>query len=208
MHDRRINGEAQLFGNQGALFMNAMTWWDHKTQSVWSQPWGLAIDGELFSTRLKPVPATLATWGGWKTEHPNTLALETEGPAFATGGYRFLEDFVVGVVLGEQAKAYQFRLLRDMVVVNDTIGSFPIVLHTNPETKTTYVYLRKADGQTLTFEKAEGDRMRDKETGSLWDPVRGLAISGPLEGEGLQQVPSNSSFEVNWFDFYPNSLRY
>ena len=93
-------------------------------------------------------------------------------------------------------------------MVNDTIGSFPIVLHANPETKTTHVYLRKAGGQTLTFEEAEGDRMRDKETGSLWDPVRWLAISGPLKGEGLQQVPSNSSFDWAWFDFYPNSLRY
>ena len=208
MHDRRIDAETQVFGNQGALFKNAMTWWGHKTQSVWSQPWGLAIKGELFGTRLKPFPATLATWGGWKAEHPNTLALEKEGPSFATGGYRFSDDFVVGVVLGDQAKAYDFTLLRDLGVVNDTIGSFPIVLHANPETKTTHVYLRKAGGQTLTFEKAEGDRMGDKETGSLWDPVRGLAISGPLKGEGLQQVPSNSSFDWAWFDFYPNSLRY
>ena len=39
-----------MFGNEGGLFMNAMTWWDWESQSVWSQ--GAAIDGELTGTRL------------------------------------------------------------------------------------------------------------------------------------------------------------
>ncbi len=185
--------------------MNAMTWWDHQTESIWSQPLGLSVSGYLSGTRLQPLPVTLATWAGWKEEHPDTLALVVEGPAFATGGQRFNDDFVVGVVLGDEAKAYEFPILLNNPVVNDTIGEFSIVLHTNPETKTTKVYLRIAQGQTLTFEKADDNKMRDKETGSLWDPVRGLAISGPLKGIGLQKVPSNSSFKVNWFDFYPYS---
>ncbi len=27
--------------------MRAMTWWDHETNSIWSQPWGMSIAGEL-----------------------------------------------------------------------------------------------------------------------------------------------------------------
>ena len=47
VHVRTVNGTAEIFGNQGALFMNAMTWWDHTTGSVWSQVWGRAIEGPL-----------------------------------------------------------------------------------------------------------------------------------------------------------------
>ena len=40
VHRREVNGETLTFGVQGALFMNAMTWWDHTTGSIWSQPLG------------------------------------------------------------------------------------------------------------------------------------------------------------------------
>ena len=59
MHDRRVDGETLVFGNQGGLFMNAMTWWDHKMESVWSQPWGRAIAGPLKGTELELIPSQL-----------------------------------------------------------------------------------------------------------------------------------------------------
>jgi hypothetical protein len=33
VHRRIVDGEEVVFGNQGALYMNAMTWWDHTTGS-------------------------------------------------------------------------------------------------------------------------------------------------------------------------------
>ena len=42
VHRRDLNGEVLVFGNQGALWGNAMTWWDHETGTVWSQPLGEA----------------------------------------------------------------------------------------------------------------------------------------------------------------------
>ena len=42
--------------------MNAMTWWDWESQSVWSQQWGAAIDGELTGTRLTLLPYELVPW--------------------------------------------------------------------------------------------------------------------------------------------------
>jgi len=59
VHDRRVNGEAYVFGNQGGLFMNAMTWWDHTTGSVWSQVWGQSISGPLKGTTLELIPASI-----------------------------------------------------------------------------------------------------------------------------------------------------
>lgn len=208
MHDRRVESKALVFGNQGALFMNAMTWWDHDTASIWSQPWGLAIQGPMKGTRLKPLPMSLVLWEDWKAEHPDTLVLDA-GVRYGndSSGFGFSENFVVGVALGQDARSYRFRILKNEPVVNDAVGPFPIVLHTDSATRDVRAYVRKARGQVLTF-RPEGAKMRDGETGSLWDPVRGLAIDGPLTGEGLQQVPTNSSFDWAWRDFYPKSTEY
>jgi len=67
--------------------------------------------------------------------------------------------------------------------------------------------VREAGGRTLAF-RAKGETLGDQETGSTWDPVRGLAKSGPLKGESLQPVPSLSSYDWAWRDFYPDSEFY
>ena len=59
----------------------------------------------------------------------------------------------------------------------------------------------------LTF-VAEDKRLRDLETGSLWDTRRGIAVEGPLTGEGLQKAPIASAFDWAWLDFYPQSTEY
>ncbi len=207
MHDRRIDGEAVVFGNQGALFMNAMTWFDHSTASIWSQPWGLAIEGELKGTRLRQLPMNLVEWGGWKVDHPDTLVLNVPGLRLGNFGQRFREDFVIGIALGDHARSYPYPILAEEVVVNDAVGPFPIVLHTNPESSNVQVFVRRAQGRVLTF-VPDGTQMRDRETGSLWDPIRGLAVEGPLRGQGLQRVSGNSSTDWSWRDFYPQSTEY
>ena len=65
----------------------------------------------------------------------------------------------------------------------------------------------EAQGQVPTF-GPDGTRRRDRETGGLWDPIRGLAVEGPLRGQGLQRVPGNSSADWAWRDFYPQSTEY
>ena len=45
--------------------MNAMTWFDHETDSIWSQPVGLAFEGPLRGTQLKLLPFQLTTWSNW-----------------------------------------------------------------------------------------------------------------------------------------------
>ncbi|MCH7552971.1 MAG: DUF3179 domain-containing protein [Chloroflexi bacterium] len=187
--------------------MNAMTWWDWSTDSVWSQPWGLALDGPLKGTRLRQLPMTLALWQDWRAEYPDTLVLDEPRSTFFDFGTGFNDDFVVGVTLGDFARSFPFALLKEEVVVNDAVGPFPIVLYTNPKTRTVNVYLRSVDGMDLAFEEADG-KMRDVQTGSLWDPKRGLAVEGPLKGKGLQEAPSNSSFDWAWLDFYPHSTEY
>ena len=76
VHRREIDGEELVFGNQGALWGNAMTWWDHGTGSIWSQPIAEAILGPRKGDRLELFPSTLTRWGPWREAHPETLALD------------------------------------------------------------------------------------------------------------------------------------
>ena len=77
VHRRELDGEEVIFGNQGALWGNAMTWWDHDTGSIWSQPLGEAILGPRKGERFELLPSTLTTWEAWQSAHPETLAWVT-----------------------------------------------------------------------------------------------------------------------------------
>ena len=122
------------------------------------------------------------------------------------GRQGFQPDFVIGLVLGEDAKAYYYDDAIDMGAINDVLGETPVVVWASGEIYNAYI--RQVDGQTLTFRADEGDLLIDIETGTVWDVVRGLAISGPLEGSSLRAVPSLSSFDWAWDDFYPDSEIY
>lgn len=82
VHRREIEGEELVFGNQGALFRIAMTWWDRGTGSVWSQAFCEAILGPLAGNQLEPVPSTLTLWVAWRRVWPGTLVPAPDsGPA-------------------------------------------------------------------------------------------------------------------------------
>ena len=184
-----------------------MTWYDHETGSIWTQPWGRALTGEMKGTQLQIVPFSLVPWKTWRAEHPDTLALKTEGVSFSRPE-QARNGFVAGVAIGEAARAYPYLDLADAVVVEDVLGGVPLVIHTNPNTKSIHMYIsRLSDGTLLSF-VGDAETLTDLETGSMWDPVRGLAVEGELAGQALRQIPYISAFDWAWFDFYPHSDLY
>jgi hypothetical protein len=205
VHDRRVNGEALVFGNQGALFMNAMTWWDHKTESIWSQPWGRAIYGPLEGTELELLPSQLVPWKTWKEAHPNTLALRVSGLRLRRQGFQ--PDYVIGVTLGDAAIAFPYKRAEEAGIINDAVGPYPVVVHVDPAKHRVHVYLRRVDDRVLTFVQ-RGALVLDQETGSTWAMERGLAVDGPLQGQVLRVAPYIPAFPEAWRDFYPHSQWY
>ncbi len=204
VHDRRIDGEAQIFGNAGSLFMNAMTWYDHETESIWSQPWGRAIIGPKKGIELFLLPSQITTWASWKAEHPNTLAMINDSERIGAR-QRFNPDFVIGLLIAGDAKAFYYRDVAQTGVVNDFLGDFPVFVWAGDNNF--HTYLRQVGDNILSF-GLEGDTLVDLNTGSTWDITRGLATSGPLEGQSLQPVPSLSSYDWAWLDFYPETEFY
>ena len=64
------------------------------------------------------------------------------------------------------------------------------------------MWTREVDGRRLTFHLAginnQNFIMRDDETGTYWQQISGLAISGPLKGRQLTLVPSDELNFATW----------
>lgn len=182
--------------------MNAMTWYDHKTRSIWSQPWGRALRGPYKGVQLNLLPFQLTTWERWVDAYPHTLVMTDDLQRLYIRVQGFQPDFVIGLVLGDNTKAYYFTDVESLGVVNDALGDVPVAVWASQEIYQAYV--RQVDGNTLTF-TFDGENLIDEETASNWDPNLGLAKSGPLIGKSLHPIPSLSSYDWAWTDFYPDS---
>lgn len=196
VHRREIGGEEVVFGNQGALYLRAMTWWDHDTGSVWTQPRGEAIAGPRKGERLELVPSRLTRWDEWRRAHPDTLALDAHG---GHSGFD-LKDMAVVVDLGDEAVAFPVPEVAEAGVANETVAGVEVAVVVVGNDWT--VFSRRLDDRILMFARRDGDLV-DRRTGTVWDPVRGLARSGPLKGTVLDQLPGFTSFVDDFRNHFP-----
>ena len=180
-----------------------MTWWDHETNSIWTQPWGRALTGELKGTQLKLIPFSLIPFQSWVDEHPNTLVMTSPGGFYPRQIAD--DDFVLGVAIGDVARGYYYPTVAEEIIVHDTLNGVDLVIHTNSITRSSHIYGRTLnDGTVLTF-TGDVEKLIDEQTGSIWNPALGLAEEGPLAGQVLRELPYISSFDWAWLDFFPHS---
>ena len=125
-HDRRTDGTVATFGNQGALYRGAMTWFDHETGSIWSQPLGRALAGPRAGDDLSLLPSSITTWEEWRALRPDTLVLTVTGPASAYSGRRPGAEHVVGVVVGNAAAAWPYPTVADGAKIRAIVGETPV----------------------------------------------------------------------------------
>ena len=133
VHERRANGVVATFGNQGALYRGAMTWFDHETHSVWSQPLGKALAGARAGDTLSLLPSSITSWEEWRAHRPDTRVLTVAGPASAYSGRRPGEEHVVGVVVGSSAAAWPYSTIADGATIRATVGETTVVVWRNEQ---------------------------------------------------------------------------
>ena len=194
VHRREIENREVVFGNQGDLYLNAMTWFDHDTGSVWSQPTGEAIMGPLAGARLELLPSSFATWAEWRAQFPDTLALDvtTRRPIFDVDGQ------AVVVMVGDDSLAVTVRDLRDARVVNETVGGQAIVAVLPAGTDRPVVWSRVVEGKVLEF-ALDGKVLVDRESEARFDVRRGIG-NGDIH---LEPVPSFGSFPADYARIWP-----
>jgi hypothetical protein len=153
---RELNGTVFDFGVSGVLRNSDLVMYDRQTESWWQQFTGEAVVGELTGALLEVVPASVVSWGDFKTTFPEGQVLSRDtGFAMNYGfnpyvGYDSDEspflfrgepdtrlspiERVVAVELNGDAIAYPFSVLEEERVVQDTVGGESIVVFFQPGT--------------------------------------------------------------------------
>jgi hypothetical protein len=223
VHVRTIEDRVLDFGVSGSLWKDAMVMYDRQTQSFWSQITGESIEGELKGTRLEMIPSVVMAFAEWTRLYPETLVL-TKHPGdpdasryedyvnssrqgiFGTQAKRdelAPKAVVQGVAVGGQAAALPHASLRE---------GDPVAFELDGEAlaavkagSAVLIYRREVDGELLDLESTESQRLRDRETGTVWDAATGQGVSGPLAEKALEPVPSTPVYWFAWLNFYPRA---
>ncbi len=121
------------------------------------------------------------------------------------------DDRVIGIAVGDEARAYPLGLLDRFEVVNDDVGGTPYVVVRCALTGIAAAWDRRLAGRTLLFESTGAlwrDTLvfRDRETRTYWSAATGLALSGPLAGQRLAGVAATVTRCDRWEEVHPDSL--
>ena len=225
-----VGGATENFRLVGMDHFNAM-FEDASTGSWWQQATGTAVAGPLKNTQLAELPSAQLTLAEWLRMHPDSKILQPD--TLYKKRYASLADYdngkikgnlehrdstswkakswVVGVRTGDLTKAYDWDALVSHPLIQDTIGSLPIVLLLSGDTASFHVWSREVDGKTLSFQAASGELLygdlTDSATHSIWDQ-QGHCIAGPLLGQRLQPVQAYQEFWHSWSHFHPRTTVY
>lgn len=132
--------------------------------------------------------------------------------ALATGTSEALPatTLVIGIVDGDEAKAYPIRLLAYHHRLEDTLQSRPIWVTYCTMCRTGKIFRPEVDGRRLHFDLVGARRRNsvyeDRETGSWWYQASGRAAVGPLAGARLPELLTDQMTLESWLALYPDSL--
>ena len=102
---------------------------------------------------------------------------------------------VIGLGIGDDARAYPLRILTWHEIVNDVVGGVPVAVTYCPLCNAAIVFDRRVEGAVLEFGTTGKLRksdlvMYDRQTESWWQQFLGMAIVGEMTGTELAMLPS------------------
>lgn len=207
------------FGVSGRLLDGALVMVDEQTGSLWAQSRLQAVEGPLAGATLELLAGSQMPWQEWLAQHPETtLVIDEEAPA-AQASFEIptipvpgsaptaasVTGYVVGVASESLALAVPVTEIDALGVINgEAEGLAPFLLVSLGEPGAFTAWERRHEGQTLTFTR-EGEQLKDRETGTLWDVRTGRAESGPLAGVQLAPFTVRLTHWRGWLDLYPKT---
>lgn len=169
--DPKVDGELVEFGTSGKLWNSNLVMYDRKTDSLWSQLLGEAIAGEKTGMKLALIASDQMEYGTWKKAYPNGEVLSRDTGAMRFyghnpyGSYFSVQDFsldmvkvkdtripndalVLGLVVGDKAKAYPIDLVKKRESIEDTFAGTTLVLSYSKTLDVVRVFKKRPDGKT------------------------------------------------------------
>lgn len=119
------------------------------------------------------------------------------------------DKLVIGLEINGVAKAYPIQVIGYHHQVRDTIGSTPVMVTYCTVCRTGRVFSPVVNGQPEEFRLVGMDHFNamfeDSRTGSWWRQATGEAITGPLKGSSLEEIPSQQTSLAAWIATNPSS---
>ena len=219
-----VDGKVESFRLVGMKEFNAIIE-DESTLSWWQQATGEAIAGKKKGTQMKEYFSEQMSLESWIRKYPDTYILQpdstfvdtyAEYEGFGTGygevNGRADESWkptswVVGVIHKGDAVAFDYDELAENHIMQDTVGNLQVLVALEQDTVSFHAWDTKVDSLNLTFEYiTDSGNMMDDQTESIWD-MRGVCISGLLEGKKLAEVQSYVEYWHSWERFHPDGRR-
>jgi hypothetical protein len=196
---------------------------DETTGSWWRQVNGEAIVGELKGKVLPEIASEQMSLESWIKLYPSTMIMQGDtsfndtydrmkeyekGKGGALTGRDSLswkdKSWVVGVVIGQQARAYDWNELLEKHLINDTLQKTQIAVFVGKDSATFRVFRRNM--LDLSYDSTT-NTIVDKGTNSIWNG-EGVCISGTLLGQQLPVLQSYQEFWHSWKTFKPATSAY
>lgn len=120
------------------------------------------------------------------------------------------DDLVLGIVVDGVPRAYPLPILNYHWVVNDVVDGRAVAIFWDPVAGAAAAYQAKADDGRAEF-GVSGHFFRgnslfyEKRTTSLFLPLGGRFVTGPLAGRALQPLPLWRQRWSTWLDRWPGS---
>ncbi|MFN8431649.1 MAG: DUF3179 domain-containing (seleno)protein [Spirosomataceae bacterium] len=119
------------------------------------------------------------------------------------------DKLIVGIVVGNEARAYPIQLIGYHHQVMDTIAGKPVMVTYCTVCRTARVFEPKVNGKYETFRLVGMDHFNamfeDKTTKSWWRQANGEALAGKLKGVMLPEIYSRQMSLAKWLALYPDS---
>ena len=118
------------------------------------------------------------------------------------------KSWVVAIQLGPDARAYDWIALQKVKVINDMLGTAPVLVVAAPDSVSFYTYSRIVKKETLSFSLSDnGQSMIDSKTKSTWSWT-GRCLDGELKDTWLTSVQSYQEYWHSWRTFHPQTTQY
>jgi hypothetical protein len=218
-----VDDKPENFRLVGMDHFNAM-FEDATTKSWWRQVNGVAIAGPLKGESLAEIPSEQMRLEAWIERHPNTLVMQADSTFKEQ--YEGLKNFdegkgesaltrtdslswqdkswIVGVQLGNNARAYDWNALIAHRVLNDTLAGTALVVAVESDSASFHVW--QSDSLKFAFDPS-ASRLVDEQTQSSWN-WKGECAEGVLKGSRLPFVQAYQEFWHSWRTFHPQTTQY
>ena len=216
VYEPLVNGKPEKFRLVGMDHFNAM-FEDETTKSWWRQVNGEAITGKLKGQQLPEVLSTQTSLSDWLQLNPNSLIMQADESfiksydstfKFESGASKSKltgtdslswkdKSWVIGVKAGKERKAYDWNQLKKEKLIQDKIGSIPVLIVLSENEKSFFAFERPSENATFSL---NGDTL-------LFNNYK-LRIDGKGIDTtfSLTPLPASQEFWHSWQAFNPGTL--